>query len=79
MVVPTPDVGASEPLVLLAARISGVDEVYQLAVRRRWPRWPMGFNGAYVDKITGPGNAYVAAAALFGKVGRHDLVRPRFW
>ncbi|MFQ3254914.1 MAG: histidinol dehydrogenase, partial [Loktanella salsilacus] len=58
MVVPTPD-GVLNPLVLLAARIAGVDEIYRVGGAQAIAALAYGTDTiAPVDKITGPGNAY---------------------
>lgn len=78
MVVPTPD-GQINPLVLLAARISGVDEIYRIGGAQAVAALAYGTQTiAPVDKITGPGNAYVAAAKrrVFGKVGIDMIAGP---
>ncbi len=78
MVVPTPD-GAVNPLVLLAARISGVDEIYRIGGAQAIAALAYGTETiAPVDKITGPGNAFVAAAKrrVFGKVGIDMIAGP---
>ena len=78
MVVPTPD-GAVNPLVLLAARIAGVDEVYRIGGAQAVAALAYGTQTiAPVDKITGPGNAFVAAAKrrVFGKVGIDMIAGP---
>ena len=78
MVVPTPD-GAVNPLVLLAARIAGVDEVYRIGGAQAVAALAYGTETiAPVDKITGPGNAFVAAAKrrVFGKVGIDMIAGP---
>ncbi|MDC1398641.1 MAG: histidinol dehydrogenase [Octadecabacter sp.] len=78
MVVPTPD-GAVNPLVLLAARIAGVDEVYRIGGAQAVAALAYGTDTiAPVDKITGPGNAFVAAAKrrVFGKVGIDMIAGP---
>ena len=78
MVVPTPD-GAMNPLVLLAARIAGVDEIYRIGGAQAIAALAYGTQTiAAVDKITGPGNAYVAAAKrrVFGKVGIDMIAGP---
>ncbi|MBG62484.1 MAG: histidinol dehydrogenase [Roseobacter sp.] len=70
MVVPTPD-GVLNPLVLLAARLAGVDEIYRIGGAQAVAALAYGTDTIPpVDKITGPGNAYVAAAKRrgFGKV-----------
>ena len=76
--VPTPD-GAVNPLVLLAARIAGVDTVYRIGGAQAIAALAYGTESiAPVDKITGPGNAYVAAAKrrVFGKVGIDMIAGP---
>ena len=78
MVVPTPD-GVLNPLVLLAARIAGVDEIYRVGGAQAIAALAYGTETiAPVDKITGPGNAYVAAAKrrVFGKVGIDMIAGP---
>ena len=78
MVVPTPD-GAMNPLVLLAARIAGVDEIYRIGGAQAIAALAYGTQTiAPVDKITGPGNAFVAAAKrrVFGKVGIDMIAGP---
>jgi histidinol dehydrogenase len=78
MVVPTPD-GVLNPLVLLAAQVSGVDEVYRIGGAQAIAALAYGTESvAPVDKITGPGNAYVAAAKrrVFGKVGIDMIAGP---
>ncbi|MGB5864826.1 MAG: histidinol dehydrogenase [Sulfitobacter sp.] len=78
MVVPTPD-GILNPLVLLAAHISGVDEVYRIGGAQAVAALAYGTDTiAPVDKITGPGNAFVAAAKrrVFGKVGIDMIAGP---
>ncbi|MHA6266319.1 histidinol dehydrogenase [Aliiroseovarius sp. CAU 1755] len=76
--VPTPD-GVANPLVLLAARIAGVDEVYRIGGAQAIAALAYGTDTiAPVDKITGPGNAFVAAAKrrVFGKVGIDMIAGP---
>ncbi|MDA5093789.1 histidinol dehydrogenase [Aliiroseovarius sp. KMU-50] len=76
--VPTPD-GVVNPLVLLAAKISGVDEVYRVGGAQAVAALAYGTESiAPVDKITGPGNAFVAAAKrrVFGKVGIDMIAGP---
>lgn len=76
--VPTPD-GQINPLVLLAARLSGVDEVYRVGGAQAVAALAYGTGSiAPVDKITGPGNAFVAAAKrrVFGKVGIDMIAGP---
>jgi histidinol dehydrogenase len=78
MVVPSPD-GILNPLVLLAARLAGVDEVYRIGGAQAIAALAYGTESiAPVDKITGPGNAYVAAAKrrVFGKVGIDMIAGP---
>jgi histidinol dehydrogenase len=78
MVVPSPD-GILNPLVLLAAQISGVDEVYRIGGAQAVAALAYGTDTiAPVDKITGPGNAFVAAAKrrVFGKVGIDMIAGP---
>jgi histidinol dehydrogenase len=78
IVVPTPD-GQANPLVLLAARIAGVDEVYRIGGAQAVAALAYGTDTiAPVDKITGPGNAFVAAAKrrVFGKVGIDMIAGP---
>jgi histidinol dehydrogenase len=78
MVVPTPD-GMVNPLVLMAARIAGVDEIYRIGGAQAVAALAYGTETiAPVDKITGPGNAYVAAAKrrVFGKVGIDMIAGP---
>jgi histidinol dehydrogenase len=76
--VPTPD-GHANPLVLLAARIAGVDEVYRIGGAQAIAALAYCTESiAPVDKITGPGNAFVAAAKrrVFGKVGIDMIAGP---
>ncbi|EIE50560.1 histidinol dehydrogenase [Citreicella sp. 357] len=76
--VPTPD-GVVNPAVLLAARIAGVDEIYRLGGAQAIAALAYGTQTiAPVDKITGPGNAFVAAAKrrVFGKVGIDMIAGP---
>ena len=76
--VPTPD-GICNPLVLLAAKISGVNTVYRIGGAQAIAALAYGTETiAPVDKITGPGNAYVAAAKrrVFGKVGIDMIAGP---
>lgn len=75
---PTPD-GVVNPLVLLAAQLSGVDTVYRLGGAQAIAAMAYGTETiAPVDKITGPGNAFVAAAKrrVFGKVGIDMIAGP---
>lgn len=76
--VPTPD-GLTNPLVLLAAQISGVDEIYRIGGAQAIAALAYGTETITpVDKITGPGNAFVAAAKrrVFGKVGIDMIAGP---
>ncbi len=76
--VPTPD-GVANPLVLLAARLAGVDEVYRVGGAQAVAALAYGTDTIKpVDKITGPGNAFVAAAKrrVFGKVGIDMIAGP---
>lgn len=75
---PTPG-GVVNPLVLLAARISGVDTVYRIGGAQAIAALAYGTETIRpVDKITGPGNAYVAAAKrrVFGRVGIDMIAGP---
>lgn len=78
MVVPAPG-GEIAPLVLAAAGIAGVDEVYRVGGAQAVAALAYGTQTiAPVDKIVGPGNAYVAAAKrqVFGKVGIDMVAGP---
>jgi len=78
MVVPTPD-GRINPLVLAAARISGVDEIYRIGGAQGIAALAYGTETIEpVAKIVGPGNAYVAAAKrrVFGAVGVDMIAGP---
>ena len=75
---PTPG-GVLNPLVLLAAQIVGVDTVYRIGGAQAIAALAYGTATiAAVDKITGPGNAYVAAAKrrVFGRVGIDMIAGP---
>ncbi len=75
---PTPG-GVVNPLVLLAAQISGVDTVYRFGGAQAIAALAYGTQTVRpVDKITGPGNAYVAAAKrrVFGRVGIDMIAGP---
>jgi histidinol dehydrogenase len=75
---PTPD-GVANPLVLLAARLAGVDEILRIGGAQAIAALAYGTETiAPVDKITGPGNAYVAAAKrrVFGRVGIDMIAGP---
>ncbi len=76
--VPTPD-GAVNPAVLLAARLAGVEEIYRVGGAQAIAALAWGTESiAPVDKITGPGNAFVAAAKrrVFGRVGIDMIAGP---
>ncbi len=76
--VPTPD-GVANPLVLLACQIADVDEIYRIGGAQAIAALAYGTDTiAPVDKITGPGNAFVAAAKrrVFGKVGIDMIAGP---
>ena len=78
MVVPAPD-GKLSPLVLVAARLAGVDEIYRIGGAQAVAALAYGTESiAPVAKIVGPGNAYVAAAKrlVFGKVGIDMIAGP---
>lgn len=78
MVVPSPD-GLIAPLVLAAARLAGVNEVYRVGGAQAVAALAYGTATiAPVDKIVGPGNAYVAAAKrqVFGQVGIDMIAGP---
>ncbi len=75
---PTPD-GAVNPLVLLAARLSGIETVYRIGGAQAIGALAYGTETiGKVDKITGPGNAWVAAAKrqVFGRVGIDMIAGP---
>jgi histidinol dehydrogenase len=75
---PTPG-GAVNPLVLLAARLAGVTTVWRIGGAQAVAALAWGTETvAPVDKITGPGNAWVAAAKrrVFGKVGIDMIAGP---
>src|SRR4051812_11386118 len=78
MVVPAPD-GKLAPLVLAAAGLAGVDEIYRIGGAQAVAALAYGTKTiAAVAKIVGPGNAYVAAAKrlVFGKVGIDMIAGP---
>jgi histidinol dehydrogenase len=75
---PTPD-GKLNPLVLAAADLAGVTEVYRIGGAQAVAALAYGTKSiAPVDKIVGPGNAYVAAAKrqVFGQVGIDSIAGP---
>ncbi len=78
MTVPTPE-GALSPLVLAAAVLAGIDEIYRIGGAQAIAALAYGTRTiAPVDKIVGPGNAYVAAAKrlVFGQVGIDAIAGP---
>jgi histidinol dehydrogenase len=78
MVVPAPD-GKLNPLVLAAAHLSGVSEIYRVGGAQAVAALAYGTATiAPVAKIVGPGNAYVAAAKrlVFGQVGIDMIAGP---
>src|SRR5690606_26518902 len=78
MVTPTPD-GARNPIVLAAAAIAGVDRAWAIGGAQAVGALAYGTQTiAPVDKIVGPGNAYVAAAKrrVFGIVGIDMIAGP---
>ena len=78
MVVPTPE-GVINPLVLAAADLAGVDEIYRVGGAQAVAALAYGTASvAPVAKIVGPGNAYVAAAKrrVFGQVGIDMIAGP---
>jgi histidinol dehydrogenase len=78
MVVPAPD-GVLSPLVLAAAKLAGVDEIFRVGGAQAIAALAYGTETIVpVAKIVGPGNAYVAAAKrmVFGKVGIDMIAGP---
>jgi histidinol dehydrogenase len=78
MVVPAPD-GILNPLVLAAAELAGIDEIYRVGGAQAVAALAYGTATIVpVDKIVGPGNAYVAAAKrlVFGTVGIDMIAGP---
>ena len=78
MVTPTPG-GRMNPLVLAAARLAGVDTIYRIGGAQAVAALAFGTASiAPVDKIVGPGNAYVAEAKrqLYGRVGIDMVAGP---
>lgn len=78
MTVPAPD-GVLEPIVLAAAEMAGVDEIYRVGGAQAVGALAYGTPSIRrVDKIVGPGNAYVAAAKrqVFGTVGIDMVAGP---
>ena len=78
MVVPTPR-GEIDPLVLAAAKLAGIDEIHRAGGAQAVAALAFGTRTVTpVDKIVGPGNAYVAAAKrlVFGRVGIDSIAGP---
>jgi histidinol dehydrogenase len=78
MVVPAPD-GKLNPLVLAAAKLAGIDEIYRVGGAQAVAALAYGTQTIKpVAKIVGPGNAYVAAAkrVVFGRVGIDMIAGP---
>jgi histidinol dehydrogenase len=78
MCVPTPD-GVLNPLVLAAARRGGISEIYRIGGAQAIAALAYGTAFiAPVDRIVGPGNAYVAEAKrqVFGRVGIDNIAGP---
>ncbi len=78
MVVPTPN-GQINPAILLAAQIAGVTEIYRIGGAQAVAALAYGTAAiAKVDKVVGPGNAYVATAKrqVFGQVGIDMIAGP---
>jgi len=78
MVTPTPD-GSINPLVLVAADLAGVTEIFRIGGAQAIAALAYGTETVpAVDKVIGPGNAYVAAAKrqVFGKVGIDMIAGP---
>ena len=78
MTVPTPG-GVLNPLVLAAADLVGIDEIYRIGGAQAVAALAYGTATIRpVDKIVGPGNAYVAAAKrrVFGRVGIDMIAGP---
>jgi histidinol dehydrogenase len=78
MAVPTPR-GETNPLVLAAARLAGVDEIFRIGGAQAVAALAYGTASVRpVAKIVGPGNAYVAAAKrrVFGQVGIDMIAGP---
>lgn len=78
MVVPAPD-GVLNPLVLAAAKVAGITEIYRIGGAQAVAALAYGTESiAPVSKIVGPGNAFVAAAKrrVFGTVGIDMIAGP---
>jgi histidinol dehydrogenase len=71
--------GAINPLTLVAAKLAGVSEIYRIGGAQAIAALAYGTQTiSPVDKIVGPGNAYVAAAKreVFGRVGIDSIAGP---
>jgi histidinol dehydrogenase len=78
MVVPTPN-GEINPAILAAAQIAGITEIYRIGGAQAVAALAYGTRSiARVDKVTGPGNAFVATAKrqVFGQVGIDMIAGP---
>ena len=78
MVTPTPD-GRINPLILAAAEIAGIDEIYRIGGAQAVAALAYGTATVpKVDKVVGPGNAYVAEAKrqVYGRVGIDSIAGP---
>ena len=78
MVVPSPN-GKLNPVLLVAAHVAGVDEIYKIGGAQAVAALAYGTETiSSVDKIVGPGNAFVAEAKrqVFGKVGIDMIAGP---
>jgi histidinol dehydrogenase len=78
MCVPAPD-GKLDALVLAAAKLAGISEIFRVGGAQAIAALAYGTQSiAPVDKVVGPGNAYVAAAKrlVFGKVGIDMIAGP---
>ncbi|UTW55686.1 histidinol dehydrogenase [Kordiimonas sp. SCSIO 12610] len=78
MVVPTPD-GIINPLVMAAAKLAGVHEIYRIGGAQAVAALAYGTDTIEpIDKIVGPGNAFVAEAKrqVFGKIGIDTIAGP---
>ena len=78
MVTPTPN-GEINPLLLVAAEIAGIEEIYQVGGAQAVAALAYGTQSVpRVDKIVGPGNAYVAEAKrqVYGQVGIDSIAGP---
>jgi histidinol dehydrogenase len=78
MVVPTPD-GIINPLVMAAAKLAGIEEIYRIGGAQAVAALAYGTDTIDpIDKIVGPGNAFVAEAKrqVFGKIGIDTIAGP---